>query len=133
MLHIKQIKNGEKILAIIVSGNKSEKGLEFPTPSNFPLQLGIHYRSKGEYISAHEHIPFQNLNIPVQEILMIEEGQLVISLYDENNKFEDVVLSKGDIILLNCGHSITFKEDSKLVEVKQGPYRDKKHEKISLE
>ena len=78
-------------------------------------------------------MPFKNLNIESQEIFVIEKGKLLIGLYRGKIKHTEVTLTDGNIILLNCGHSIKFLEDTKMVEVKQGPYRKKEYEKIPLE
>lgn len=133
MARIEEVKKGEELLAIIIRSTKSEKALEFPTPDDFPMQLGIHNRPKGEYIKAHAHAPFKNLDIPVQEIFFIEKGKMLVTLYSGKEKYKDVMVSDGEIILLNCGHSMKFLEDTRAVEVKQGPYRQKEYEKISLE
>ena len=133
MSKIEYIKKNGEILAIIVRSRDSDKGLEFPTPNEFPLQLGFHSRLKGEYIKAHTHMPFKNLNIQSQEIFVIEKGKLLVDLYHGKTKHTEVILTEGNIILLNCGHSIKFLEDTKMIEVKQGPYRQKEYEKIPLE
>ena len=133
MSEIEYIKKDDEILAIIVRSRNSDKGLEFPTPNNFPLQLGLHSRPKGEYIKAHTHMPFKSLDIESQEIFVVEKGKLLIGLYHGKVKYTEVTLTDGNIILLNCGHSIKFLEDTKMVEMKQGPYRQKEYEKIPLE
>jgi mannose-6-phosphate isomerase-like protein (cupin superfamily) len=73
------------------------------------------------------------LDIPVQEIFFIEKGKLRVTLYEGNQQYKDVIVSDGQIILLNCGHSVKFLEDTRMAEVKQGPYREKEFEKIPLE
>lgn len=133
MSKIEYIKKDEEVLAIIVRSGDSDKGLEFPTPNDFPLQLGLHIRPKGEYIKAHTHMPFKDLNIQSQEIFIVEKGKILFGLYHGKVKHTEVILTNGSIILLNCGHSIRFLEDTKAIEVKQGPYRQKEYEKIPLE
>jgi len=133
MLQIEEIKYNNFLLAVIVKKSEVDNGLQFPTPNDFGLQLGFHNRPKGEYINAHEHVPFENISLPVQEILMIKSGKILITLFHEKKKYKEITLIDGDIIVLNCGHSLKFLEDTKLVEVKQGPYRQKQYEKIPLE
>ena len=60
------------------------------------------------------------------------DGKIKVDLYDKENVFiETVIIQKGEIIvMLDGGHSIEILEDSKFVEVKQGPYEensDKNH------
>ena len=133
MEHIEEIRKDGELLAIIIRSTKSEKTLEFPTTNDFPMQLGINNRPKGDYVKAHAHVPFKNLDIPVQEIFFIEKGKMLVTLYSGKDRYKDVEISGGEIILLNCGHSMKFLEDTRAVEVKQGPYRQKENEKIPLE
>jgi hypothetical protein len=97
------------------------------------LALGIHNMSKEEYIKAHTHAPFENLSMQVQEIFFLEKGKISVCVYDGKEKIKEVSVLTGEIILLNCVHSIEFLEDTKMVEVKQGPYRQKNMEKIPIE
>lgn len=133
MLNVENIKKGGKILAIILYSTTTNKNVEFVTPKDFGLQLGLHKRKKNDHVKAHSHVPFNNINIPSQEIFFVEKGRLLITLFDGKEKFKDVTISNGQVILINCGHSIKFLEDTVMVEVKQGPYRQKQFEKIDLE
>jgi len=134
MLKVEKIEKDGKILAMILRSTTPESPVEFVTPKDFPLQLGIHKRKEGEYIKAHEHKPFDNLkSLPVQEILFIKKGKISIELYHKKKVFKKVVVSDGEVILLNSGHNVRFLEDTEMTEVKQGPYREKEYEKIPLE
>jgi hypothetical protein len=131
---IEKFFHNEKMLAIVIKGNFSNTGLNFFTPESFPLQLGIHLRKRNEEVAAHRHSHFHNLSqIPAQEFFYVERGQVEVGIYSDDDKLlKKPILNKGDMILLNCGHSITFLEDSKLIEVKQGPYRGKATEKEAI-
>ena len=123
------LKDG-KILAIIVRGGFYKLGCTFVSPNEFPFQLGIHVRKAKEHIKPHRHIPFKKLeDIPVQEYLYIESGSVEVGFYDNNKKFGTTVLKGRDMVLFNCAHEVTFLEDTKLIEIKQGPYRGKDVEK----
>lgn len=132
-MKIEKIEKDNKILAIIIRSKDTENNLEFVTPNEFPLQLGIHNRPKGDYVKAHDHFPFKNLNIPSQEVFFVEKGKLIFGIYHNGQKYKEVTVSDGEIIFLNSGHSIKFVEDTRAVEIKQGPYREKENEKIPLE
>jgi len=126
-----QIIYNDQVLAIVVRNGSENQELEWPTPPDFPLQLGIHDRKKGVFLKPHNHIPLDILkNIPVQEFIYLEKGKLKFSLYHENKEVETIILNANEMILLNCGHSVVFLEDSKIVEIKQGPYRGNDAEKI---
>ena len=121
---------GKELLAVVVRKNFTKPGAAFLTPNEFPLQLGMHQRSAGTIVEAHQHKPFVKLeNIPAQEFFYVIEGQVKVVLFHKKTKHSTIVLEPGDMILLNCGHEITFEKDTKLVEIKQGPYRGKDVEK----
>ena len=130
MPKVEEITKGDRILAIVVRNTNSEKNLDFLTPKEFPLQVGLHNRPKGDYVKAHDHVPYKNLNIKVQEIFYVEKGKLLFSIYDGKEKYKEVIISNGEMILLNSGHSIKYLEDTRAIEIKQGPYREKENEKI---
>lgn len=134
MLKVEYIKKDGKILAIILRSTATDKNVEFVTPKDFGLQLGVHKRKKNEIIKAHDHIPFKILkNLPVQEIIFVKRGKMSVGLYHNKNPFKEVIVTSNEIILLNTGHNVKFLEDTKMVEVKQGPYREREYEKTPLE
>lgn len=130
MLKVENIKKDEKILAVILRNSSPGKKVEFLTPSEFPLQLGVHKRKKNEFVEAHEHMPFKELkNLQVQEAIFVKKGRVSVDIYNKKELVKNVILHSNDIILLNSGHSLKFLEDTELIEVKQGPYRGKEYEK----
>ena len=134
MLKVEKIENNGKILAIVLRSSSPDQAVEFITPNEFPLQLGVHKRKKNEIVEAHEHFQFKELkNLEVQEIIFVKKGKISISIYDKKDLFKTIILNNNDIILLNSGHSVKFLEDTKMFEVKQGPYRKRDKEKKFLE
>ncbi|MAE42505.1 hypothetical protein CMO93_01930 [Candidatus Woesearchaeota archaeon] len=125
MSSIKYIKSKDKVLAIVIFNSFDEEGLKFPTPDDFPLQVGIHVRKCGSIVKPHKHNPLENIDkLPFQEIFHVEKGEIEVGIYDYDDQlYEKIRLKMGDIVLFNSGHSIKFVEDSKVIEVKQGPYR----------
>lgn len=122
-------KNG-KIFAIVIRGVFNKPGCTFVSPGDFPLQLGIHKRRAKEHIKAHRHLPFEELrDVPVQEFLYVESGSIEVGFYHNNKKFSTTILNSKDMILINCAHEVVFLEDTKIIEIKQGPYRGKDVEK----
>ncbi len=130
-MKVEKIYQDDLLLAVIVrDGTDDKEELLFPTPEGFPLQLGIHDRKKNIYLKRHNHVPFAELkNLRVQEFIYVEKGKLEFVLYHEKKEIKRVVLTAKDMILLNCGHSVEFLEDSKIIEIKQGPYRGNEKEK----
>ncbi len=129
-MKVEKISIKDELLAVIVRDDSNSEDLLFPTPDDFPLQLGIHERKKDTFLKRHNHLPFEELkNLTVQEFIYVEKGKLEFVLYHNKEEVKRVVLKTKDMILLNCGHSVEFLEDSKIVEIKQGPYRGNEGEK----
>jgi len=122
------------IIAIIVRKDFEKKGINFISEEDFSLQLGVNVYSKGDIIKAHMHKK-RNITINIiQEVVHIEKGRVRVDLYDLNaEKIRTVELSVGDTILFVIGgHGFEILEDTKIIEVKQGPYLGKKEDKIYL-
>ena len=129
----KIVKDGE-LLAIILRSIKTDNSVEFITPKEFGLQFGVHNRKKGDYVKAHSHVPFEMLeNFPVQELLYVKKGKISVGLFHKNKLYREIIINSDEFILLNTGHNVRFLEDTEMVEVKQGPYRERENEKTSLE
>lgn len=134
MLNVERIEKDGELLAIVLRSTDSDSPVEFVTPKEFSLQLGVHIRKKDDYVKAHEHIPFGNLkDFPVQDILIIKKGKVAVGLYYRGKFYKDIVLSEGEIVLISTGHNVKFLKDTEMVEIKQGPYRGKEFEKKFLE
>ncbi len=125
-------KDGE-LLAILIKSNYSEDGLNFVTPDEFPFQLGMHNHKKGFISEPHEHPPLLNVDkLESQEFFLVRKGKVKVELYHKKELIDSCILEQGDMILLNCGHSVEFLENSEMMELKQGPYRGKSEDKIFL-
>lgn len=124
MEKIEKITDEGKILAIVIRKDSSLKGVNFFTPQDFSQQLGLLVHEKGKKIKAHRHKLIKREITLTQEVLVVLEGKLKIDLYSENmEKLKTIVITEGDTILLAHGaHSIEIMEDSRIIEVKQGPY-----------
>jgi len=127
------IKKGEHILAIIIRDKIKQGTLLFPCPREFPLQVGSHKQKKNVDLKAHKHKTIKKANLDIQEVFFIKKGKIKVTLYDKNDKkYKDAILKKGDVLLLNCGHALKFLENTEMIEVKQGPYRGKKEDKVYI-
>ena len=124
MLKVENIKKDDLLLAVILRNSSPEKQVEFLTPNDFSMQLGVHKRKKNEIVEPHEHMPFRQVkNLAVQEMLFVKKGKISVDIYHKGNIIKNVILNNNDWILLNCGHGVKFLEDTELIEAKQGPYR----------
>ena len=128
--NVEKITMNNRMLAIVVRKAFDTPGLSFVTPDDFPFQLGVHISMAGANVKPHSHKPFAELkNLYPQEFFYVESGKIEIGLYNGKEMHKKVILDKGDMIVLNCPHDVRFIDDSKFVELKQGPYRGKDEEK----
>lgn len=135
MKNTEKILYGKTLIAIIFRKNIKVEGVKFLTDETNPFQVGIHNRQKGVHLAPHVHRLDKPLIInSVQEILYIVEGKIRISLYSTNGKkIVTKILSSGDsILLVSGGHGLDFIENSRIFEIKQGPYPGSDHAKAFL-
>jgi len=121
---IKKIYDGENLLAIIISSQFDEPGINFFTPDDFSQQLAYMKHPKGKMIQPHIHNPVPRKVEYTQEILFIKFGKIRVDFYDLEQKYlESYILSQHDVILLiKGGHGFEVIEEIEMFEVKQGPY-----------
>lgn len=124
MENIEIISEGNNVFAIILRKEFDEPGAHFFTPNEFSQQLGMLTHKKGTSIKKHRHKLIKREIFQTQEVLLLLKGKLKIDLYNnEEKKLKSVILNPGDSILLaQGGHSVEILEDSKIIEIKQGPY-----------
>lgn len=113
-----------KPLAVILRASERKDGIHFVSEPGYPLQLGVSCYHEGDAVKAHAHLPREITIHQVQEVLHIDSGRVTIDLYDGSRRLSgSVVLAAGDTILLvSGGHGLRFLEETRIVEVKQGPY-----------
>jgi len=128
---MEEIKDNNGNLLAIIFKEEYRDGVNFITKSDSYLQVGLMQHKKGHIVKPHKH---RNVDLKVrriQEVLFIREGKLQAVFYDKNkSKLCEKILTPGDIvILIDGGHGFEVIEDCKIVEVKQGPYISKEHDK----
>ena len=136
MIGMEEIRSDDgKIIAIVARRDFGKDGVNFVSKDDFPLQLGISGYRKGDRIKAHFHIEKEITINKIQEVVHIESGRTRVNLYDLNGKkFKSVELSGDDTILfVDGGHGFEILEDTKIIEVKQGPYFGKDKDKRMIE
>tara|TARA_B100000963_G_C22544530_1_gene633803 strand:- start:830 stop:1282 length:453 start_codon:yes stop_codon:yes gene_type:complete len=128
-----KLKYNNKIIAIVIKSSFTSKETKFFTKHNSEFQIGSIVHKKDSLVKKHSHYRRNSKIKSTSEVLYIKKGNLIISLY--NKKCSKLLykknLSRGDIIFLNeCGHSLSFKKDTQIIEIKQGPYEYGKDKKI---
>jgi hypothetical protein len=133
---MEEIKSDDgEIIAIVVKRDFEKDGVNFISKQDYPLQLGISSYKKGDTIKAHFHIEKEITINKIQEVVHIKSGRAMVNLYDLNGKkFKSVELSERDtIFFVDGGHGFEMLEDTKILEVKQGPYFGKDKDKRMIE
>lgn len=133
---MEEIKSDDgKTIAIVVKRDFEKDGVNFISKEDYPLQLGISSYRKGDTIKAHFHIEKEITINKIQEVVHIKSGRAMLNLYDlDGKKFKSVELSGGDtIFFVDGGRGFEMLEDTKIIEVKQGPYFGKDRDKILIE
>ena len=126
--------NNER-LAYIVRKNIEIEGKKFFGKPNDFLQIGYMNLKKGETLKPHIHKPQEKIITKNQEVLYIVSGKMKVTFYNRiPQKISEAILTDGDLIVLLSGaHGFEFLEDTKMIEVKQGPYTGHDNDKTILE
>lgn len=124
MRGLEKITDGGQIYALVLRRYFSRSGIHFFTPGEFSQQLAFLIHKKGKIIERHRHKMVKREVWRTQEVLVLLEGRLKVIVFNEKGrKLKTVFLKPGDTILLaRGGHSVKILDNSKIVEVKQGPY-----------
>lgn len=121
------------LIAVVQTIADFRNGVNFFTPADNLLQVGVLNHSKGHKIQAHEHFPKNTLVDHMEEVLIVLTGSMEVDLFWKNNLLDTVLVNAGQIILLNKGgHGFRIIEETQIVEVKLGPY-SQKNDKYFLE
>ena len=122
-------------LALILRARFDNEGVNFVTAEDSPLQVGVLMHPQGFKIKHHIHRASSKIINSIQEVLHVEYGRVGVNFYDDNGEqIGGAVINMGDTILLIAGgHGFDILEDSKIIEVKQGPYEGMEKDKKQLE
>lgn len=133
MKGVEEVLIKDKLVAVIYRKNIPVEGVKFLTRDENSFQVGIHNRKKGVNLSPHIHRIDKPVVIDsIQEILYVVEGRIRVTLYSDKGKvIKRKTLTSGDSILfISGGHGVNFLENSRIFEVKQGPYPGATHAKL---
>ncbi len=125
MKGVEEVYKDKKLIAIVFRKDIKVDSVKFLTPEDNNFQIGIHNREKDLKLPPHIHKIGKNIKIDsVQEMLYLVWGKIRVNLYSKSGKvFSKKILTSGDsILLISEGHGVDFLEDSRIFEVKQGPY-----------
>lgn len=127
-----KIKDKEgNLIAIHIDLNNTNEFKNFYTEDSADLQFGVFNLPKNETILKHYHPEQNRLIKTTTEVLIVLSGKMKVSLYDNSLKFiEYIILESGSVLITFIGgHGIEVLEESKMIEIKQGPY-DEQADKV---
>lgn len=132
---MKEIRSDGETLAIVIKKGFGKNGVNFVSKESFPLQLGISNYKKGVKVKPHFHLQKRVFIETIQEVVHIERGEVLVDIYNlDGQKSDSIKLSKGDtIFFVGGGHGFEMLENTRIIEVKQGPYFGKKNDKKMIE
>lgn len=132
----------------ILRASDEQSENESLTDTDEILQVFVAKRKQGYSAAAHKHkekdltSPWEQginsqccgdfLQIPQNETFVVLSGRILVKYYDKNKHYIDsIILYPGDVSLTRCGgyHAVEFLEESRLLEIKLGPYTSSEDDK----
>jgi hypothetical protein len=131
---MEEIRAGDgDLVAMVVRAGFRPDGVRFLSAPADAIQLGVSGYRRGLSVAPHAHLSREVRVQTGQELIHVDQGKVTVDLYDRKDRFlARTLLTSGDTILfLSGGHGLTMEEDTRIIEVKQGPYLgradDKRH------
>jgi mannose-6-phosphate isomerase-like protein (cupin superfamily) len=117
--------NDDELYCIIIRDGFNSETTVFFTPDNFSQQLGFLPHKKNAVIKPHMHLYNKREVFYTQEVLFIKSGKVKVNFYDSDEKYVfSEIVEQGDFILLcGGGHGFEMIEDTRMIEIKQGPFQ----------
>jgi len=124
MDNVELITANDQTLCYVIRAKTRPRQTTFITPPEAKQQVGFIVYPKDSVIPRHIHRPLERHIIGMAEVLVVRSGQCQIEVYDqEKNLVTTRDLYKNDVVLMvGGGHGFQIREDTVLLEIKQGPY-----------
>jgi mannose-6-phosphate isomerase-like protein (cupin superfamily) len=130
--NVELITANEQTLCYVIRENIKPRQTTFITPSDSKQQVGFIVYPKGGVIARHIHRPLERHIIGMSEVLVVRSGHCQIEVYDEQESLVTVrdLYQNDVVIMVGGGHGFQIKEDTVLLEIKQGPYLGAEDKKL---
>jgi hypothetical protein len=124
MGEVEIITANDQILCYVIPKSVFPEKTTFITPTDGKQQVGFIVYPKGGVIARHTHKPLERHIIGMAEVVVVRSGHCQIDVYDDSRQLVATRdLYQGDVVLMvGGGHGFQIKEDTVLLEIKQGPY-----------
>lgn len=132
MKNVELITANGQTLCYIIRGDTRPTDTTFITPPEAKQQVGFIVYPKGGVIPRHIHRPLERHIIGMSEVLLVRSGYCQIEVYDDQENLVTVQdLHENDVVVMvGGGHGFQIKEDTVLLEIKQGPYLGAEDKKL---
>lgn len=132
---MRRLIRNNKTYAVLVSPEDFQPGAKFISEPEWRLQVGLLTLPPGHTIAAHTHLSKDACPLEsTQEFLLVVRGKMEVDFFDETGRgFHTETMRAGDALLhIRGGHAFRFSEETRLIEVKSGPYRGRENDKVML-
>lgn len=129
---MREIKKNGVVLARHIFVNDFSDSQGFFSKNDEFIQVGAWKYDSGKNINSHIHNRFSRSVNRTCEVLYVISGALKVRIYDLDKQFvEEFTVKMGEtLILLECGHGYNVLEDNtRVLEVKNGPYFGAEHDR----
>lgn len=111
--------------ALFVCGRPEVKDAKFFTSNDEEFQVGVFERGAGYEVKPHQHPENRHEVIQTTEFLYFEKGSASVTVFDDDwNELHKQTVKAGDfLVFFRGGHTLTMLEATRLIEVKQGPFK----------
>lgn len=122
--NIKNIIYNDELYSSIFDLNNISEGLDFLTNDESFIQVGTWKYEKGKILDAHYHNTFERKSFITQEVVLVLEGSIICNLYTKDGNFiATKEINQNQLIIQYQGiHEYEIIKDSKILEIKNGPY-----------
>ncbi len=122
--NIKNIIYNDELYSSIFDLNNISEGLDFLTNDESFIQVGTWKYEKGKILDAHYHNTFERKSFITQEVVLVLEGSIICNLYTKDGNFiATEEINQNQLIIQYQGiHEYEIMKDSKILEIKNGPY-----------
>ena len=121
---IKNIIHKEELYASVFNLEEIAEGLDFLTNDESFIQVGTWKYEKGKVLDAHYHNTYERKAYLTQEVVIVLNGTILCNLFTLERDFITTVEVKEKQLIIQYQGIQEYEiiEDSKIIEVKNGPY-----------
>jgi mannose-6-phosphate isomerase-like protein (cupin superfamily) len=129
------IQEPDQVLAVVFNIDSIQESRYNASSDTEILQVSAMCFSQGRVLKPHYHVPTERVTVGTQESWIVWQGRLGVTLYDlDQTIVSEFEISAGDCMTLyRGGHAFTVQdENTKIIEIKNGPYYGPEHDAKSI-